>query len=101
VGVGDRDEERILQKEHADNRTKHDQKFKARNHHPEKRVYTHFTCATDTSNIRRVFDIVKVIIVRTHLIEVGLMDSNQEFDDKLHDYDSDDQKDDVESSQQG
>jgi len=71
--------------------------FKARNHQQEKRIYTHFTCATDTSNIRRVFDIVKVIIVRTHLIEVGLMDANQDFEDaqrRSADYDTDDRKED-------
>jgi len=69
--------------------------FKARNHHPEKRIYTHFTCATDTSNIRRVFDIVKVIIVRTHLIEVGLMDANQDIEDRppSQEYDSEEYED--------
>lgn len=38
----------------------------------KKEIYTHFTCATDTGNIRFVFDAVTDVIVRKHLREVGL-----------------------------
>lgn len=48
--------------------------FKKRNSDSSKKIFTHFTCATDTNNIRRVFDAVKKIILRTHLIEIGLID---------------------------
>lgn len=72
---------------------------------PEKRIYTHITCATDTTNIKRVFDIVKVIIVRTHLIEVGLMDATQDFEQVSRPHDDNDEKnndseDDPDSPQQ-
>ena len=38
----------------------------------KKEIYTHFTCATDTGNIRFVFEAVTDVIVRKHLREVGL-----------------------------
>jgi len=38
----------------------------------KKEIYTHFTCATDTGNIRFVFDAVTDVIIRKHLREVGL-----------------------------
>lgn len=38
-----------------------------------KRLYPHFTIATDTENIRRVFDDVKDIILHFHLAEFGLV----------------------------
>lgn len=37
-----------------------------------KEVYTHFTCATDTSNIEFVFDAVHDVIVKHNLISCGL-----------------------------
>ncbi|XP_014676585.1 PREDICTED: guanine nucleotide-binding protein G(i) subunit alpha-like [Priapulus caudatus] len=37
-----------------------------------KEIYTHFTCATDTSNIRFVFDAVTDIIIKNNLKECGL-----------------------------
>lgn len=37
-----------------------------------KEIYTHFTCATDTSNIQFVFDAVTDMIIKKNLIEVGL-----------------------------
>ena len=38
----------------------------------KKEIYAHFTCATDTGNIRFVFDAVTDVIIRKHLREVGL-----------------------------
>ena len=38
----------------------------------KKEVYTHFTCATDTGNVRFVFDAVTDVIIRRHLRAVGL-----------------------------
>lgn len=38
-----------------------------------KRLYPHFTIATDTENIKRVFDDVKDIILHFHLTEFGLV----------------------------
>lgn len=35
------------------------QMFKKLNKNPSKPIYEHFTCATDTSNIRHVFDAVR------------------------------------------
>jgi len=49
-------------------------KFKERNKTPDRRIYTHYTNATDSDNFRRVFDSVRKIILRIHLIDVGLMD---------------------------
>jgi len=37
-----------------------------------KDVFTHFTCATDTGNVRRVFDICKLRILQDNLRVVGL-----------------------------
>ena len=33
-------------------------------------IYPHFTCATDTDNIKFVFDVVKSHILQQHIIEV-------------------------------
>lgn len=38
----------------------------------DKVVYTHFTCATDTDNIRFIFSAVKDTILRSHLGEIGI-----------------------------
>ena len=38
----------------------------------DKEIYTHFTCATDTGNVRFVFDAVTDVIIRRHLKAVGL-----------------------------
>lgn len=37
-----------------------------------KEIYTHFTCATDTSNIQFVFDAVTDVIIRNNLRDCGL-----------------------------
>jgi len=47
--------------------------FHKKNRNPEKQVYCHVTCATDTSNIQAVFDAVKDIIIRKSLGEAGLV----------------------------
>lgn len=54
------------------------QRFEALNRKKDKKdntkkeIYTHFTCATDTGNIRFVFEAVTDVIIRKHLREVGL-----------------------------
>ena len=49
------------------------ERFLALNHAGEKKeIYTHFTCATDTGNMRFVFDAVTDVIIRRHLRAVGL-----------------------------
>ena len=49
------------------------QRFEALNKKRDKKeIYTHFTCATDTGNIRFVFDAVTDVIIKKHLREVGL-----------------------------
>ena len=40
----------------------------------ERQVYHHVTCATDTSNVRIVFDACKDIILRENLKNSGFMD---------------------------
>lgn len=49
------------------------EQFEVKNRNPEKQVYTHVTCATDTGNISAVFDAVKDIIIRRSLNEAGLV----------------------------
>lgn len=48
-------------------------KFEALNRSSEKFVYTHLTCATDTENIRFVFQAVSDIILSTNLKSIGLL----------------------------
>ena len=38
--------------------------FESKNRNPEKQVYAHVTCATDTNNVSAVFNAVKDIIIR-------------------------------------
>ncbi|XP_044741214.1 G protein alpha i subunit [Chrysoperla carnea] len=38
----------------------------------QKKIYTHFTCATDTDNIQVVFDIVSDVIIQNNLKDIGL-----------------------------
>merc|ERR1712071_647539 len=45
------------------------QEFETRNRNPEKQVYSHVTCATDTENVGAVFNAVKDIIIRNSLNE--------------------------------
>ncbi|XP_017315411.1 guanine nucleotide-binding protein subunit alpha-11 [Ictalurus punctatus] len=46
--------------------------FEAQNSEACKRLYSHFTCATDTENIRLIFSAVKDTIMRIHLEDFGL-----------------------------
>lgn len=46
--------------------------FKAKNRNPEKTVYCHITCATDSDNVQNVFNAVKDIIIRNALRNIGL-----------------------------
>eukprot|EP01091_Cochliopodium_minus_P016416 TRINITY_DN613_c1_g1_i1.p1 TRINITY_DN613_c1_g1~~TRINITY_DN613_c1_g1_i1.p1 ORF type:complete len:346 (-),score=84.22 TRINITY_DN613_c1_g1_i1:147-1184(-) len=46
-------------------------KFIKLNKQEDKPIYVHFTCATDTENIRYVFDVVKDIIMNNRIDEVG------------------------------
>lgn len=48
--------------------------FLRRNQQPNKEVYHHITCATDTSNIRVVFNACKDIILKSNLRSSGFMD---------------------------
>lgn len=47
--------------------------FLERNEETNKEVYFHVTCATDTSNTRAVFDMVKDIIIKESLRQAGLL----------------------------
>ena len=47
--------------------------FMSKNRDPEKQIYPHVTCATDTGNVAHVFDAVKDIIIRRSLGEAGLV----------------------------
>jgi len=50
--------------------------FQSKNRNPEKNIYSHITCATDTSNVAAVFNAVKDIIIRRSLGEAGLIGPN-------------------------
>jgi hypothetical protein len=49
-------------------------KFMAKNKTPDRQIYHHVTCATDTRNVRVVFDACKDIILRENLKNSGFMD---------------------------
>ena len=49
------------------------QKFLEKNQHKNKDIYTHVTCATDTENVRVVFDASKKIILKFNLEASGFM----------------------------
>jgi len=46
-------------------------KFLALNKNSDKKIYTHYTCATDTSSIEKVFNTVSDIIIDTFFGEIG------------------------------
>ena len=48
-------------------------KFTGLNQSSEKQVYAHFTCATDTNQIKFVMAAVNDIILRGNLRDVGLI----------------------------
>jgi GTPase SAR1 family protein len=47
--------------------------FESKNRNPDKQVYSHVTCATDTDNVSNVFNAVKDIIIRRSLTDAGLV----------------------------
>ena len=47
--------------------------FQTKNRNAEKQIYSHVTCATDTTNVTAVFNAVKDIIIRRSLGEAGLV----------------------------
>ena len=47
-------------------------KFLAKNKNPDKSVFTHITCATDTGNVKFVFNAVVAIILEENLKASGL-----------------------------
>jgi len=47
--------------------------FETRSRNKAKTIYTHVTCATDTTNVHAVFNAVKDIIIRQSLNEAGLL----------------------------
>jgi GTPase SAR1 family protein len=49
------------------------EQFESKNRNPDKQIYVHVTCATDTDNISAVFNAVKDIIIRKSLNEAGLV----------------------------
>lgn len=49
------------------------QQFESKNTNPDKQIYTHLTCATDTNNISAVFNAVKDIVIKKGLSRAGLM----------------------------
>jgi len=49
------------------------EQFVHRNRNPDKQIYAHVTCATDTDNVAAVFNAVKDIIIRKTLTEAGLV----------------------------
>jgi len=49
-------------------------KFNACNKNPERMIYSHMTCATDTKNVKVVFNACKDIILRQNLQSTGFMD---------------------------
>jgi len=46
--------------------------FELRNKSPTKKIYTHVTCATDTTNVRAVFNAIKDIVLGETLQEAQL-----------------------------
>ena len=48
-------------------------KFMRRKGDPDKQVYTHLTCATDTENVKTVFDSCKQIIMKKNLEAAGFI----------------------------
>ena len=47
--------------------------YQEQNPEKDKTLYPHFTCATDTNNIRRVFNDVKDTVLLKSLEEYGIM----------------------------
>jgi len=50
-----------------------EQAFLSKRQNPDKLIYVHITCATDTSNIATVFHAVRDTIIRTSLLRAGVV----------------------------
>jgi len=50
------------------------QRFMSKNVNPDKEIYHHITCATDTENVKTVFNACKDIILKSNLKGSGFMD---------------------------
>lgn len=48
-------------------------RFQALNQNPQKQVYVHLTCATDTSQIKFVLSAVNDIVIQANLRDCGLL----------------------------
>ena len=49
------------------------QKFMGENRFPDKKIYSHVTCATDTKNVSHVFNSCRKIILQKNLQESGML----------------------------
>lgn len=49
-----------------------EEKFMEQNEKTQKIIFTHLTCATDTENVQRVFEVCKLVILEANLAGVGL-----------------------------
>jgi hypothetical protein len=49
------------------------EQFELRNLDPNKSIYTHITCATDTNNVSHVMGAVTDIIIKKSLGKIGLI----------------------------
>jgi hypothetical protein len=50
-----------------------EQQFRRKGKDPNKQVYAHVTCATDSNNVRVVFEACKETILRSNLAQSGFM----------------------------
>jgi len=50
-----------------------EQAFLSKRQNPDKLIYVHVTCATDTSNIEAVFNAVRDTIIRSSLVAAGVL----------------------------
>jgi hypothetical protein len=48
--------------------------FKKLNKNPNKEIFHQITCATDTQNIKKVFDAARLIVLRKAMQQMDLMD---------------------------
>lgn len=49
-----------------------EQKFRAQSNNPAKQLYFHLTCATDTENVKFVFNAARSIILKTTLQNLSM-----------------------------
>jgi len=51
------------------------QKFMELNANPNHLIFSHLTCATDTSNVQKVFEACKITILSNNLVKIGLINN--------------------------